>query len=159
MMINDPFSRRHPYFPERIYGMAENSRTQIRVSVYLMVDRINYTQRINHRSHYFEFELTPRTILWERRETNYDGVTRISRRLLCPASSAHSSRLPLSRTRMENFARRVTAVTPAKQPRISHDRHDGVVYDGKTNARQTIVCARDSHPRKKRKLARCFLQI
>lgn len=29
-----------------------------------MADRINYTQRINHRSHYFEFEVALGTILW-----------------------------------------------------------------------------------------------
>jgi len=37
---------------------------QIRTSARLILDRINYTQRINHRSYYFEFEVALGTILW-----------------------------------------------------------------------------------------------
>lgn len=59
-----------PAFRGRICGNGRefaDSKSATRISVSpLMVDRINYTQRINHRSHYFEFELTPRDpILWE----------------------------------------------------------------------------------------------
>lgn len=74
-------------------------RGQIRgISVYLMRDEINYTQRINHGSHYFEFKLTPYNPLGNaRRLIMMEWLASLrSTSSICLASSARFFPLPPS---------------------------------------------------------------